>query len=459
MGRFDFSPRAGMAMGGKKSFLACAAAIFAVLFLASAAFAQEPAASYSGDFWSRSTLTGDWGGLRNELAAKGVTLDLDLTQIVQGVVSGGKTRPWEYDGRGLLALNVDTGKLGLWPGGFLSIEVEGKFGQSVNPHTGAIMPVNTSQIFPLPGENLQLNVPAISFAQFLSHYGGITFGKFDTMGGDMNEFAHGKGDKQFLNMAFNINPCVCVAVPYSTLGVGAIILPTKDPNAFLVTASLVDSNGRPDVSGFDDLSWNHVTVAGEARVRTDFFGLTGHQLVGGAYSNKVFASLDQSLRFIIENRRIEQEKGTWGFFYNFDQYLYEPVKGSGKGIGIFGRFGISDGNPNPLFHFYSIGAGGKGFVSSRPNDGFGIGYYFMNVRNPELRGLFRDTKFLRNEYGVEAYYDLAITPWLHLSPDLQVIRPAQKDEPVRVVRGIPPVIETVKVDTVSIVGLRIYTAF
>ncbi|MGH7795110.1 MAG: hypothetical protein ACREQ2_09455, partial [Candidatus Binatia bacterium] len=45
---------------------------------------------YSGDFWRRSTLSGDWGGLRNDLAAKGVTIDMSLTQAAQGIVHGGK---------------------------------------------------------------------------------------------------------------------------------------------------------------------------------------------------------------------------------------------------------------------------------------------------------------------------------------------------------------------------------
>ena len=55
---------------------------------------------YSGDIWNRSTLTGDWGGLRNRLAEKGVTLDLSVTQIGQGVVGGGKSGVWQYGGRG-----------------------------------------------------------------------------------------------------------------------------------------------------------------------------------------------------------------------------------------------------------------------------------------------------------------------------------------------------------------------
>ena len=62
---------------------------------------------YSGAFFDRSTLTGDWGGARNDLAAKGITFDANLTQIEQGVVSGGKNGSWEYGGRGDLTGNLD----------------------------------------------------------------------------------------------------------------------------------------------------------------------------------------------------------------------------------------------------------------------------------------------------------------------------------------------------------------
>ena len=117
-------------------------------------------------------------------------------------------------------------------------------------------------------------------------------------------------------------------------------------------------------------------------MRTNFFGLTGHQLFGVTYSNREFTSIDQDARFIIENRGLEKEKGSWNIYYNFDQYLYEPKKGSGQGIGIFGRFGASDGNPNPMHYFYSIGIGGKGVIPGRPLDSYGIGYYYIDISNP-----------------------------------------------------------------------------
>src|SRR5215468_5444116 len=84
---------------------------------------DETPTPYSGDIWSRSTLTGDWWGLRNQLAEKGVTFDLNTTQVGQGVVGGGKNGAWEYGGRTDMVMKADSGKLGLWPGGFLNFEL------------------------------------------------------------------------------------------------------------------------------------------------------------------------------------------------------------------------------------------------------------------------------------------------------------------------------------------------
>src|SRR4029079_11707758 len=46
------------------------------------------ASSYGGDFWSRSTLSGSWGGVRDRWAAKGLTFALDATYTFQGVADG-----------------------------------------------------------------------------------------------------------------------------------------------------------------------------------------------------------------------------------------------------------------------------------------------------------------------------------------------------------------------------------
>jgi len=423
--------------------------------LSTQAIAEDLVTNYSGEFWARSTLTGDWGGIRNDLTKKGITFDISLTQIGMGIIGGGKDTGWEYGGRGNLTLNVDTQKLGLWPGGFLTVEVEGSFGNDVNFDTGALMPVNSNQFFPMPGSN-ELDIPALTFTQFFSEYAGVFAGKMDTTSGDANEFAHGKGDKQFFNLALNFNPVAILAAPYSTLGAGVMVLPTKDLNSAIISVMAISSDGEANSFSFDTLFKGNMTYGVNGRVRTDFFGLTGHQFVGAMYSTKNFASLDQNLRFIIENRTIKEKDSSWCFFYNFDQYIYEPKKGSDQGIGVFGRFGASDGNPNPIHYFYSIGIGSKGIVRGRPLDTFGLGYYFIDVRNPKFIGPLETREFLRDEYGVEAYYNIGITTWMKLTPDIQVVRPAQKKK----ILGQDILTASIKdVDTATVIGIRLQLIF
>jgi porin len=444
--------------------------IVSIIFLLGISFAARvgaqdiaPKDPYSGDLLSRSTLTGDWGGFRNEWAQKGITFDFGITQIGQGVVNGGKSGAWQYGGRGDIVVNLDSQKLGLWPGGFLNLEAEGNWASSVNGNTGALMPVNTSQTLPLPGQNFDL--PALNFTQFLSPYAGLTIGKYATItntSGDMNEFAHGKGATQFMNMALNFNPLLAFTVPYSTLGTGVIVLPTKDPKEAIVSLLVMSANGQPNTSGFGDLNGNAIVVAGEGRVRTDFFGFTGHQLFGTTFSNKKFTSTDQRLdRDVIENRALRAEKGSWNIYYNFDQYLYEPKKGADQGIGVFGRLGVSDGNPNFMKFFGSLGVGGKGLFESRPHDQFGLGYYYINIDNPRLQGLLQTTEFLRDEYGFEAFYNFAITPWALLTPDIQVVRGAQKDK-VTIGQGplgVLPRLDRKSISTSTVLGLRLQLLF
>ena len=410
----------------------------------------DSAPPYSGGIITRSsTFTGDWRGTRNDLAAKGITLDASVTQIEQGVVGGGKNGSWEYGGRGDLTGNLDTQKLGLWPGGFLTVELEGNWSDSVNGKTGALMAANTNQLFPIPvGDNVAL--PNLSFAQFVSHYAGAFAGKVQTItGGDLNEFAHGKGDTQFLNLAFNVNPTLLI-VPYSTLAAGVIILPTADVNEAIVKFAVLSATGKATTSGFDD--FNGAIFSGEGRVRTGLFGLTGHQLLGAMYSNKQYNSLDQRFSGIIGNQPLVKKDDSWAMYYNFDQYLYEPEKGADRGVGLFGRFGASAGDPVPAQYFYSIGVGGKGLIPSRTLDQCGLGYYYTSVRNPTLQRPLFTKSFLRDEWGFEAYYNVALTPWMLLTPDLQVIGPSQKQQLVNLTTRE-------YIGTATILGVRLQLVF
>jgi hypothetical protein len=47
-----------------------------------------PIPDYSGDFWSRRYLSGDWGGFRTDLANKGVLFGVEFNQVVNPASSG-----------------------------------------------------------------------------------------------------------------------------------------------------------------------------------------------------------------------------------------------------------------------------------------------------------------------------------------------------------------------------------
>src|SRR5262245_43587049 len=125
----------------KKSTIIIVAIFLIGMSLSRRASAQDSSSEdpYSGDLLTRSTITGDCGGLRNEWAQKGVTIDLNVTQVGQGVVNGGKSSAWQYGGRGDLTINLDSQKLGLWPGGFFNLELEGNWRSSVNSSSEPLM--------------------------------------------------------------------------------------------------------------------------------------------------------------------------------------------------------------------------------------------------------------------------------------------------------------------------------
>jgi len=109
--------------------------------------------TWGGDLLSRPRLTGDWGGWRDELGKKGIVFDVDLLMTPQVVTSGGRSTGGSFWGNADYTLNVDTQKLGLWPGGFFKVEADTGFGSNVFQNAGTIVPVNTAALLPAPNDN------------------------------------------------------------------------------------------------------------------------------------------------------------------------------------------------------------------------------------------------------------------------------------------------------------------
>jgi len=410
-----------------------------------------PMPNYSGDLWSRSYLTGDWGGLRSKLANNGVQFETETVHFFQDVSGGGVKQTGRYSGVAEIKLKLDSQKLGLWPGGFLFARAEAAFGNPVNLAVGGLSPVNIDPVLTLPARD-EMVLPHLFFTQFLSERFLITLGKLDTTGGDANEFAHGTGDTKFMNLAFSFNPVTTLAVPYSTLGMALTYLPHKD---VVLSFAAIDSEGRPNTAGFDTLFKDGTTLSSEARVTIRPFGLTGHQLLGFIWGNGKYNSLNQDPRSILGNilfgTPLEAKKGTWAFYYNFDQYLYTEKDDPKQGFGIFGRVGVSDKATNLIHQFYSVGLGGRGMIPTRDKDHWGIGYYYLNYSD-SLTGLIRRRLNLKHEQGGELYYSIEVLPWLHFSPDIQIVSTTRRRLGTLLVPGN-------KVDTAVVTGFRVKVDF
>jgi porin len=450
------------------------------LLVASVPAGAQPYAvppTWGGDFSTRPRLTGDWGGVRDELGAKGVVIDVDLTVTPMDVLSGGTSTGDEAWGNVDYTLNVDTQKLGLWPGGFLNVAVDTSFGTALN-NAGTIAPVNTAFLIPAPNDRTTALMGA-TYMQFLSEKFGLILGKIDTLTSGQLEF-YGNYQTQFVNAAFNF-PLTAAFVPISAFGGGVIVLPTKDLSLSLIALS---SDGTPINNDIGDAFNEGAMVVGAGALTIHPYGLLGHQNLSILWSTQDRFSLEQNPRdlalFLLQSRYpklgdpgqilgqiLEQhfpdlgtpvspnrENSSWAIGYGFDQYLWQPAGDSKHGIGVFFSANASDGNPNPIKYSFLAGLGGKGVGASRPNDSFGLAFertQFSSAFIPFLRE--RLDLGLEHEDAFEAYYNLAITGWLSATADLQIVNSGLKKAPTSSGTGL------MNLDTDVIGGIRLRVRF
>ncbi|MFC1677978.1 carbohydrate porin [Planctomycetota bacterium] len=390
----------------------------------------------SGNLFN-SKLTGDWYGQRTKLANDGITLDIDMIQTFQGVLDGGLESDWKYGGSLDYWLKLDFQKLGLWPGAFVELRAETQFGEFINSDTGSILATNTDGFFPLPNQH-KTTLSHVVFTQFLSESFAVFFGKIDTLDGDNNHFAGARGKENFMNQNFVINPVTLRTSPYSSLGAGAVFFfpNAAHKNPATLAISVLGADGQPDTAGWDDDFENGEVYAIEYSQPTRFFDLPGNQLFGATYSNKDFTALDQDRRTILSSLlgfgTLPKEEGSWCGYYNFSQYLVTEEDDETQGFGLFGRYGIADKETSPIEAFYSIGLGGKGTIEGRDNDTWGIGYYYIRLSD-ELPSALKS--ITEDPQGFEVFYNIEVSPSVHITPDLQIVNPARSNFSTAVIAG------------------------
>jgi porin len=376
-------------------------------------------------------LTGDWCGFRSDLAESGVTFLGDNTNFYFGNTAGGVQRTFDFSGHGDYTFLFDGDKLGIQEGFFFKVKAENRYGESLVDDTGSFF--SPTIVSDLPKYNSeQLYITNFLFTQMLDESFAVFAGKMDTLDGDMNAFAHGRGKTQFSNLGFVFNPICAATVPYSTLGAG---FATFHEGEQILSFAVLNSTDTVGNTGFDQLFNDGVLLSASARLPTQIGGMPGHQLIGGTWNSRTYNSIgDAYVEY--PNVVIPTERGSWSIYWNFDQYFVVDSQNPARGWGAFGRAGIGDDNTNPIGWFLSVGLGGNAMIESRPADTFGVGWYYAGTSSqigPILTTLVGP---IGDGQGVECFYNFQLTPAVRLTPDLQVIVPARESVSTALVVGM-----------------------
>jgi porin len=381
--------------------------------------------SQEGDFKTRQTLTGKWGGLRPKLREKGLLFKVGFSNYYQGMVSGEGNNDFEYGSKLGFTTILNGKKLGLWEGFFTIVRLEYNMGHSVNNRGGTVLPVNTALAYPgIEGsDRFDMN---IYFVQFLSKTDKIVLGKINNIDlGNFSSFSGGLGIKNFQNNVF-VGPPNGITVPYVF---GAYYLSSNEKRD--LTFAFYDSNSRVNKIGFQDLFQDGVTFFGSANLVTHFFGKKGKQGLLGAISTKQVRNLNDLESFFPPmGNYISEKSNRWTLGYFFEQTLYENSENKNQKFGVFGQAGLTDGKGSFADYYLVLGISGNSPITKRPLDRWGIGYSYYSFSDglsefnvPTIPGVFPGLVVDDGESTFEAYYEAQITPWVSLGINYQLISP------------------------------------
>ncbi len=376
------------------------------------------------DWMTSDTLTGDWSGFRPWLKDHGITIKPRLTQFAQGIASFEENN-FQYGGKADLWVDFYLTKLGLWKGFSLTAHAEFNFCQSVNGQGGTMVPVNAALQFPGMEGAEAFDLSSVYLTQKFGDYVSLMFGKINMIDiASTKPFMGGAGIDSYWNTTFVAPPSGTVP-PYLFGGLMGI-----KAGPVNIGIWIYDPNSVVNKTGFEDPFGEGVTFRGSIEVGFKIAGLTGHQGLVGLYSTKNgtdLETLDDLYLPPTPPGTIGIKNDRYYFAYTFDQYFYQSKTNSSEGVGMFGQFGISDGNPNKLYWSVLAGVSGTGLIPGRSLDNWGFGYYYDSL-SPYIKDSLEPFMEIRDEQGWEIFYNLSVTPWFTIGADMQIILPCMSND-------------------------------
>jgi porin len=407
---------------------------------------------YLLEVWQRDELSGDWGGLRTKLGDHGIKAQFKFSQFGQGVASGGLRKNGTYGGKADYIVDVDLTKLvGLWPGLFFNVHAATQYGESSLIDAGPSLLPNTAMLLPLPNcrctEITNIVIMQGLWEGTIPLQGDkgaavVAAGKLDIVDlltTNFPNFGHGLDGFLNFNSLYNVWNYLRFWFPAQY---GASIALFNEDQGMPQATFLV--YGQDNVSA----SWNisdsfsdGVGMMGFLRVFWDLGGKPGYAAVMASGSTKEYSVLDgivwepPNFPTLPPRPSLNVKMGNpWvvsPFLYQEFWHGEEGAKGERKAY-VWLSASVSDKNPS--FSRWSIltTVEALGLFDSRPLDRMGFAAWYT-----EFNEAYKDSFGIDegNSYGFEMYYNLAISPWLHFTADLQLAQGINKGADFAVIPG------------------------
>ena len=425
------------------------ASIFLVLAIPLSVSAQssdagtDTAPQTEETIWNRDKLTGDWGGSRTKLTDKGVDFEFRLSQYYQGVTSGGVNENSEYGGTMDYRLNIDAGKLFGAKGWSFNMHARTRFGQDITGDVGDFTLENTGMLMPSPGDYHGTDITGLTVSKVFPLSGklvDVSFGKLDIVDlliGFFPNSTYGQEGLWNANSMFTALPWFGAVRGLSLYGGYGMTINQEygmAQSGFLFTGTKNVATSWGSISdSFDD----GVFLAGFHRFFWKMDDKPGYLLLFGGYSTAEQASNDPHDFVFIPGQGIEntEQKNPWDIaFYVYQEFWQAEGDPNRKANFIIGGTG---GPGNPQFAQWNLFANVEvlGLKDSRPLDRFGAAVWW-NGLSSNFKELVSPVTDLRNLWGLEFYYNFGINKWLHLTPNLQLIKNERVGDNLAVVPGV-----------------------
>lgn len=416
----------------------CQRPLFPALLGAAALLWGLPATAQSADTAGQTSayqgmMLGSMGGLRDDLAKRGLTFGLSDSETLLGNFAGGVKRGATMQGVTTATVDLDTGKAFGLQGGTFHLSILQIHGKSLSgPYLDNLQAANGNEA------NDGTRLWELWYDQVFDG------GKFDLRVGQQsidNEFMVSQYSGLFINTmaGWPLVPSVDLygggpAYPLSSLGVRVQVKPSANVT---IRAGVFDDN--PGGGAFDadaqaldhtgtkfNLNTGALFIA-ELQYDTAIGGLPGTYKIGGwydtgAFPDQRFGTDGLSLANPASNGDPLMHRGNYSLYAVADQTVWQSRANTARTVNVFARIMGAPDDRNLVTFAFNGGLTMTSPIAGRSDDQMGIDFGLGRVSR-RAAALDRDSGLpgRTSERLVELTYQAQVTPWLVIQPDVQYV--------------------------------------